>query len=270
MNKLFSGLFATLAATVVLPSFAATQAKPLEWKVGDQVFSGYLVYDDAKKDLRPGLVMVPNWMGVNESAVEKAKAIAGSDYVVLVADVYGKNNRPQNAKEAGAIAGSLRSDDRQPLRARIQGAVDALKAQAGKVPLQAGNVGALGFCFGGSTVLELARSGVEGIAGVVSLHGGITPGATSATAAHISAPVLVLNGAADKSVTTEAIVALGQELDAAGADWQFVNFSGAVHCFAEPDSGNDPSTGCAYDPRAAKRAYVMMNNFFKEVFAKKP
>jgi dienelactone hydrolase len=162
----------------------------------------------------------------------------------------------------------LRNDDRVQLRERIQAAVDALKAQAGKAPLQPGKVGAVGFCFGGSTVLELARSGVDGIAGVVSLHGGITPGAKAATAAHISAPVLVLNGAADKSVTPEAIGALGQELDTAGADWQFVNFSGAVHCFAEADSGNDPSTGCAYDARAAKRAYLMMNNFFGEVFRK--
>lgn len=264
MRNLFPALVAALAAVVALPSFAASQARPLEWKVGNQAFSGYLVYDDSKADLRPGLVMVPNWMGVNESAVEKARRIAGDDYVVLVADVYGRGVRPKDAKEAGAIAGGLRGEDRTQLRERIQGAVDALKTQAGKVPLQANRIGALGFCFGGSAVLELARSGVEGVAGVVSLHGGLEPGAKSATAVAVKTPVLVLNGADDRGISAEDIAAFGKEMDTAGADWQFVNFSGAVHCFAEADANSPP--GCLYNERAAKRAYRMMGDFFEEVF----
>lgn len=250
------------------PAFAAMQAKPIEWKVGKDRFSGYLVYDDASKDLRPGLVMVPNWMGVTKESVERAKAVAGDDYVILVADVYGKGKRPKNAKEAGTYAGGLRGDDRSRLRARIEGAVATLKAQAGKAPLDASKLGAFGFCFGGSTVLELARGGAE-LAGVVSLHGGLAPGAKSATAGEVKTPVLVLNGAADKGVTDVDIQAFEQEMDAAKADWQFVDFSGAVHCFAEPTAGNDPSTNCAYDERAAKRAYRMMADFFEERFAAK-
>jgi dienelactone hydrolase len=248
-----------------LPAFAKMQAKPVEWSVGQDRYSGYVVYDDASKARRPGLVMVPNWMGVNDSAVEKAKAIAGTDYVVLVADVYGKGVRPKNAGEAGKLAGGLRGEDRAPLRARIRGAVDALKAQAGAAPLQADRIGALGFCFGGSTVLELARDGAD-LAGVVSLHGGLAPGAKSSTAA-IGTPVLVLNGAADKGVSDADIAAFQKEMDTAGADWQFVDFSGAVHCFAEADAGNDPTTNCAYDERAAKRAYRIMDGFFRERFA---
>lgn len=252
-------LFATL------PAFAKMQAKPVEWSVGKDRFSGYVVYDDASKAKRPGLVMVPNWMGVNDSAVDKAKAIAGKDYVVLVADVYGKGVRPNNAGEAGKLAGGLRGDDRAPLRTRIRGAVDALKAQASKAPLLADKIGALGFCFGGSTVLELARDGVD-LAGVVSLHGDLAPGVKTATS-NISTPVLVLNGAADKGVSDADITAFQKEMDSAGADWQFVDFSGAVHCFAEADAGNDPSTNCAYDERAAKRAYRIMDGFFRERFA---
>ena len=250
------------------PAFAAMQAKPIEWKVGKDRFSGYLVYDDASKDARPGLVMVPNWMGVTKDSIERAKAVAGDDYVVLVADVYGKGKRPKNAKEAGTYAGGLRGDDRSRLRARIEGAVATLKAQAGKAPVDASMIGAFGFCFGGSTVLELARGGAE-LAGVVSLHGGLAPGAKSSTAAEVKTPVLVLNGAADKGVTDADIQAFEKEMDAAGADWQFVDFSGAVHCFAEPSAGNDPSTNCAYDERAAKRAYRMMADFFAERFAAK-
>ncbi|KAF1709305.1 dienelactone hydrolase [Pseudoxanthomonas kalamensis DSM 18571] len=244
---------------------AEPQARPLEWGVGGERFSGYLVYDPDNAAPRPGLVMVPNWMGVTDAAVEKAKAIAGRQYVVLVADVYGKERRPSNAKEAGAIAGSLRGEDREPLRARIRGAVDALKAQAGQAPLQADKIGALGFCFGGSTVLELARSGADDVAGVVSLHGGLTPGGQSATLV-VKTPMLVLNGADDKSVSAADVVAFQQEMDTAGADWQFVDYSGAVHCFAEADAGNDPASNCRYDERAAKRAYRAMADFFAEVF----
>ena len=244
---------------------AAPVAKPVEWKIGSDTFSGYLVYDDSVKTPRPGLVMVPNWMGVTKDSVERAKAVAGDDYVVLVADVYGKGKRPKNAKEAGTFAGGLRGDDRTRLRARMDGAVAALKAQAAKSPLDAGRIGALGFCFGGSAVLELARGGSE-LAGVVSLHGGLAPGAKSATAAEVKTPLLVLNGADDKAVTDTDILAFEKEMDGAGADWQFVDFSGAVHCFAEPSAGNDPSTNCAYDERAAKRAYRMMDDFFEERF----
>ena len=264
--RLSASLLAVALCAAASSAFAAMKAEPLEWKVGSQAFSGYLVYDDAESDLRPGLVMVPNWKGVSESAIEQAKSIAGDDYVVLVADVYGKGNRPKDDTEAGELAGSLRGEDHGQLRTRIQAAVDALKAQVGKAPVQADRIGALGFCFGGSTVLELARSGIEGVAGVVSLHGGLTPGGKSPTAASIKTPVLVLNGAADRGVTDADIAAFEKEMDAAGADWQFVDFSGAVHCFAEKTAGNDPASNCHYDARAAKRALAMMDGFFEEVF----
>ena len=251
---------------VATPALAAMQASPVEWTVGKDRFSGYVVYDDASTAKRPGLVMVPNWMGVTDDAVERAKAVAGKDYVVLVADVYGKGNRPKDAGEAGKLAGGLRGDDSSVLRARIDGAVGALKAQAGKAPLQADKLGAFGFCFGGSTVLELAREGA-GLAGVVSLHGGLAPGKQSPTADRVRTPVLVLNGADDKAVSDEDILAFEKEMDAAGADWQFVDFSGAVHCFAEPDANSGP--GCQYDARAAKRAYRMLHAFFAERFSAK-
>ncbi len=236
--------------------------KPIEYKVGDVAFAGHLVYDDATKQARPGLVMVPNWMGVNDSAIEKAKQVAGTDYVVLVADVYGKDVRPKDAAEAKAQTAKLYGD-RAALRARVSEAVKSLKAQAGKVPVLADRIGAFGFCFGGSTVLELARSGAD-VAGVVSLHGGLST-SMPAAAGSVKTPILVLNGAADRGITAEDIAGFGSEMDAAGADWQFVNFSGAVHCFAEADAASPP--GCVYDPRAAKRAYRMLGDFFAEVFA---
>ena len=177
LNSTLLAIGMLLAAS---PALAKMQAKPVEWTVGKDRFSGYVVYDDASNAKRPGLVMVPNWMGVTEDAVARAKAVAGDDYVVLVADVYGKGRQPKDSDEAGKLAGGLRGDDRASLRARIDGAVATLKAQAGEAPLQADRIGAFGFCFGGSTVLELARSGAD-LAGVVSLHGGLAPGAKSQT-----------------------------------------------------------------------------------------
>lgn len=246
-----------------VPAFAAMQARPVEWTLGKDRFSGYLVYDDASSAKRPGLVMVPNWMGVSELAVERAKDVAGRDYVVLVADVYGKDVRPKDAQEAGAAAKGAFADGGRTLRARVNEAVRVLKAQAGSAPLDAGRIGAFGFCFGGTTVLELARSGAD-VAGVVSFHGDLETYMPPGDGV-INTSVLVLNGADDAGVGAAQIVAFKKEMDAAGADWQFVDFSGAVHCFTQPESQGPGN--CAYNERAANRAFKMMRNFFAERFA---
>ena len=245
--------------SAAMPALAKLQQRPVEWQLDGTRYSGVLVFDDEGDGRRPGLVMVPNWRGVNASAIDKAGRIAGDDYVVLVADVYGSAVRPKDDAEAAAASRPLR-ENRAVLRARARAALDALKAQAGKAPLDASRIVAVGFCFGGSTVLEMARAGMP-LAGVVSLHGGLsTPSPAAAGSAKV--PMLVLNGAADRGVTAEDIAAFGKEMDGAGADWQFVNFSGAVHCFAESDANSPP--GCLYDPRAARRAWKMMDDFLEE------
>lgn len=261
MRSLLASALLLLVAT---SAQAAMVVKPISYTVDKTVFSGHLVYDDASKALRPGLVMVPNWMGETESAVAKAKTIAATDFVILVADMYGEGVRPANAEEASAQVTKLYAD-REVLRARINEAVATLRAQVGKAPLMPGKIAAIGFCFGGSTVLELARSGAD-IAGVVSFHGGLSTSKPAAAHA-VKAPILVLNGADDRGTSLEDIGKFNDEMNAADADWQFVNFSGAVHCFAEPDANSPP--GCLYNPRAAKRALRMMHDFLAEVFAKK-
>ena len=258
---------AVIAACLLLlaaPASAAVRSRDVAWTIDGQAFQGVLVYDDAGPKNRPGLVMVPNWMGVNASAVQKAKAVAGRDYVVLVADVYGRNVRPKTPQEAGAAAIALKND-RPKLRARMRKAVDVLRAQAGGAPLDAGHIGVFGFCFGGTAALELVRAGAA-LDGVVTLHAGLDA-PMRAPASSARSPVLVLNGAADKSVSREDVARLQAELTAAGADWQFVDFGGAVHCFAETDAGNDPKSNCRYDPHQAPRAYRMLGDFFRERFA---
>jgi len=261
MNRQWRWGAAVLLGMTALPALAAMQAKPVEWTQDGTTFSGVLVYDDSDNDKRPGLVMVPNWKGVNDSAIAKAKQLAGDDYVVLVADVYGKGVRPKTDAEAGPVATKLRND-RPVLRARALKAIEVLKAQAGKAPLDASRIGAVGFCFGGTTVLEMARAGAP-LAGVVSLHGGLgSPLPAKAGGTHPS--VLVLNGADDKSVSKDDIASFEQEMNAAKVNWEFTNYSGAVHCFAESDANSPP--GCQYNERAAKRAWKALDEFFEERF----
>lgn len=262
--RVFAAVLLASMAAWCLPAAAKDVVRPVQWNVGSQSFSGYLVYDDAGPAKRPGLVMVPNWMGVNDASIEKARKVAGDDYVVLVADVYGTGLRPKDAQAAGRLAGGLKGD-RPTLRLRIEKAVEVLKSQAGSAPLDAARIGAFGFCFGGTTVLELVRAG-DALAGVVTLHGGLEPGSTPAKPGSARTPLLVLNGAADPNVTAQVAADFRSEMDAAGADWQFVDFSGAVHCFAEPEANSPP--GCLYNERAANRAYRMMADFFAEVFAR--
>lgn len=251
-----------LASLFASAAVAAPQAKPVEWRVGKQAYSGYLVYDDAVATKRPGLLMVPDWMGVTDSAVAKARQVAGSEYVVLVVDMYGKGVRPKNSQQAMAQVKALYA---APLlmRARMFMALDTLKAQAGKAPLDASRIGAFGYCFGGSSVLELARGGAD-VAGVVTFHGGLST-SMPAKAGSVKAPLLVLNGADDQG-TAGDIAGFEKEMNDAGADWQFVNFSGAVHCFALETANSPP--GCLYNERAAKRAYRMMEDFWQERFGK--
>ena len=261
MRYLRQFLLFLLLALCALPALATMRADPVEWTLGDRTFRGVLVYDDANAIARPGLVMVPDWMGVTDGAIAKAKHVAGNDYVVLVADVYGKQAQPKDSGEARALVGTLYKDI-PGLRARINKALEVLRASASAAPLDASRIAALGYCFGGSTVLELARSGAD-IAAVVTFHGGLSTTAPAEPGA-VKASVLVLNGADDKG-TAGDVAAFKQEMDAAGVDWQFVDFSGTVHCFALPDADNPP--GCVYNPLSAVRAERMMRGFLAERFS---
>ncbi len=254
-------LLVALALSMAGSADAAMVAKELTYKIDDTEFKSVLVYDDSVKTVRPGLVMFPNWYGMNAGQIEKAKAIAGKRYVVLVADVYSAEVRPADDKAAGAAATAMYKD-RGVLRARANAALDALKAQGDTVALDSAKIGAIGFCFGGATALELARSGAD-LDGVVSFHGNLSSDDPS-MAKNIQGSVLALNGADDKYVPAEQIQAFAAEMRDANVDWQFVNLGGAVHCFAESDAKSPP--GCLYNERAAKRGFALMHTFFDEAF----
>ncbi len=195
---------------------AAVHTETVEYRHGDTVLEGYLAYDDALTGPRPGILVVHEWMGLGPYAKRRAEQLAGLGYIALAADMYGKGVRAKDHDEAAKLSGIYRSD-RQLMRGRIGAALDVLKRQPQADPKR---LAAIGYCFGGTSVLELARSGAA-IVGVVSFHGGLdTP--TPGDAKQIRAKVLVLHGAEDKFVTQEKVEAFKREMDAAGVDYRLI------------------------------------------------
>jgi dienelactone hydrolase len=233
--------------------------KKVAYQVDKTAFEGVLLYDDAGGP-RPGLVLVPNWLGVTEANVKQATELAARGYVIFVADMFGVTGRPKTMEEAGKASGALKGD-RPLMRRRAAAALEQLKAHKG-TPLDPKKLGAIGFCFGGTSALELARSGAE-LGGVVSFHGGLgSP--TPADAANIKGKVLALHGADDPFVPPEEVKGFEEEMRAARLDWELVKFGNAVHSFTDVDA-NLPGKSM-YDEKAARRGYALMDAFFAEAF----
>lgn len=255
-------LVATLACLAAAHLSAAPAGHVVSYELDGKAFEGRLIYDaDAAADRRlPGIVMVPNWMGPTESSFEKAAKIAGDRYAVFVADMYGVEVRPENAEEASEAAGTVRAD-RPMMRARARKAVEVFQSLAKDHPLDPERPLAIGFCFGGGTVLELARGGSDAVAGVVSFHGSLgTPDPDDAKA--IRVPVLVLHGADDPYAPMEEVNGFVEEMQNAGeVDWQLMLFGNTVHSFTDPSADSD---GARYHPESARRAFRMMHDFADE------
>ena len=249
-----------LAATLAAAASAEVKTRTVEYRDGDVVLEGYLAWDDALKGPRPGVLVVHQWMGVSANERMRAEQLAALGYVALAADVYGKGARPANQQEAGALAGKYKGD-RALLRSRVAAGLAELKRQ----PLVDGRrTAAIGYCFGGTAALELARSGAD-VAGVVTFHGGLDS-PTPADGKNIRAKVLVLHGADDPWVPAADIAAFQQELRQAGVDWQMVYYSGAVHSFTQKEAGSDNSRGAAYNASADRRSWQALRDFLAEIF----
>ncbi|OJH41905.1 dienelactone hydrolase family protein [Cystobacter ferrugineus] len=253
-----------LAGLLALTAAAKPVRKPVVYELEGTKFEGVLVYDDSVKTPRPGLVLVPNWLGVNEPNVKQAVTVAGKQYIVLVTDLYGQAVRPKNPDEAGKVSGVLKRD-RHLMRARANKALDVLRAEGKAVGLDAKKLGAVGFCLGGTAVLEMARSGAP-VAGVVSFHGGLDA-PLPATEGSLTAEVLVLHGAEDPQVPPAEVKGFEEEMRKAKADWELVSYGGAVHSFTILEA-NTPGK-VQYNAKVARRAYLAMNDFLAEVFGGK-
>ncbi len=240
---------------------AGIVTKEVLYRDGEVELEGYVAYDDAVQGRRPGVLVVHEWMGLGENARMRARMLAEEGYVAFAVDMYGKGVRAKDTKEAAALAGKYKGD-RDLMRGRIRAGLDELLKREDVDPSR---VAAIGYCFGGTTVLELARSGAP-VAGVVSFHGGLDAPKPAAKG-DIKAKVLVLHGADDPYVKPEEVAGFEGEMRECGADWQLVSYGGAVHSFTNQEAGSDKSRGLAYNESADKRSWRAMKDFFAEIFA---
>ncbi len=255
-------IFLLIAALFVfqINAWAEIKTQTIEYKHGDAVLEGYLAYDDAASGARPGVLVVHDWTGLRENPKKRAEQLAGLGYVAFAIDMYGKGIRPTDPKDAGAQA-AIYKKDRQLMRDRAKAGLQVLLSQKN---VDDSRIAAIGYCFGGTTVLELARSGAD-LRGVVSFHGGLdTPNPEDAK--NIKGKVLILHGADDPFAPKEQVLALEDEMRNAGVDYQVHLYGGAVHSFTIPEAGDDPSKGAAYNASADKRSWEAMKQFFTEIF----
>lgn len=243
------------------PAYAAVQTQTVEYKDGNAVLEGYFAYDDSIQGPRPGILVVHEWKGLNDYAKKRTEQLAALGYTAFAVDMYGKGIRPQTNEEAGKQA-SIYKNDRRLMRERVKAGLNYFKTNPKVDPSK---IAAIGYCFGGTTVLELARSGAD-IKGTVSFHGALdTPDPKDA--ANIKGKVLALHGADDPFVPAKDVAAFENEMREGKVDWQLVKYGGAVHSFTNPASGNDPSKGAAYNEEADRRSWQAMQDFLREVFA---
>jgi dienelactone hydrolase len=257
MKYLLSLIAVLLCATNVQ---GAIHTETVDYKQGDTTLEGYLTYDDSISGKRPGVLIVHQWMGITDYEKMRANMLAQMGYVAFCADIYGKGVRPTTTGEAGAQAGKYKGD-RQLLRERVNAALDVLKSNK---LVDTSHVAAIGYCFGGTTVIELARSGAE-LNGVVSFHGGLDS-PTPADGKNIKCKVLILTGADDPFEKPDDLAAFEKEMRDSGVDWEIVSYGGAMHAFTQPDVGKLNLPGAKYNEKADKRSWQAMKDFFAEIF----
>ena len=251
---------------MVSPSMlhAAVIEKPVSYSDAEVKLEGFHIYDDSVTGPRPAVLVIHQWMGITDHEKQRARMLAELGYNVFAADIYGVGVRPASPAEAGKEAGKYKKD-RSLFRSRLQAGLEVLRKDERTEP---GKIAAIGFCFGGTAVLELARAGTD-LAGVVSFHGGLDAAeGVAAKKGGIPAKVLVLHGAVDPYVPAEQVAAFEKEMNEAAADWQLVAYGSAVHAFTQRGAGDDPSKGAAYHEMADRRSWIAMKSFFDEIFGK--
>jgi dienelactone hydrolase len=241
------------------PSRAELVRKKIDYRDGDARLQGYLVYDANLEGKRPGVLVAHEWWGLNDYARRRADQLAEMGYVAFALDMYGRGTTAKTRDEAARM--SARFKGKPIIRTRARAGLNVLLQQPNVDPRR---VAAIGFCFGGTTVLELAYSGAD-LAGIVSFHGGLVDPKPE-DLPRVKAAILALHGADDPFVPPAVVDSFERALRASTIDWQLVIYGGAVHAFTNPAAGNDKSSGAAYNERAARRSWREMQVFFQEIF----
>ena len=253
-----------LTALLLATSFVGQVAhativkKPYDYFLAGKKFEGYLAYDDAVKGPRPGILVTHDWLGVTDKTKAKVDELASMGYIAFAVDIYGKGVRPQGPAEAGQMAGNFKKD-RTALRARMQEGLKVLRDQPN---VDKTKLAVIGYCFGGTAALELARAGAD-VKDVVSFHGGLDSPKPE-DAKRIKGKVLILHGADDPFSSATDIAAFENEMKNAKVDWEMIQYGGAVHSFTDKTAGNDNSKGAAYNAQADRRSWQAFREFLKE------
>ena len=234
------------------------KSEVIDYKHGDVALQGYLAWNPAIAGKRPGVMIIHEWKGHGEYVRRRADQLARLGYAAFAADMYGKGVYAKDHDEAGKLAGAF-FKDRKLTRERAAAGLEVLKNHATCDPTR---VAAMGYCFGGMTVLEMARAGLD-VRGVASFHGIL---ATPEPAKEIKARVIVFNGKDDKFISAKDILAFEEEMKGAKANFEFIAYEGAVHSFTVKEAGDDPSKGMAYNEKADKSSWTKLESFLKEVF----
>lgn len=241
---------------------AEVKTKTITYNSGGVSCKGQLAWDDAVKGQRPGVLVVHEWWGLNDYARKRAEQLAKLGYVAFAADMYGEGKTVDHPKEAGEMAGKVRANVTE-WRKRALAALETLKAQPQCDPSR---VAAIGYCFGGSTVLQLALAGAD-LKAVVSCHGAL-PAPTEAEVKQIKAAILVCHGADDSFIPEKAVKTFRDALHKGGVKYDFVAYPGARHSFTVPDADKHGNPGMKYDKAADEDSWKRMQKLFAEKLGK--
>ena len=258
MRRIALGLILVSLAMLVVVG-AAAAGEEVSYSADGTTLKGYIARPAKADGKRPGVLVVHEWWGNNDYPRKRADMLAQLGYVALALDMYGDGKVASHPKDAGAFAGEVRKH-MDVAEKRFRAALALLASQR---DVDTGRIAAVGYCFGGGMVLEMARRGLP-LAGVVSFHGSL-PTQTPARPGGVKAKVLVLNGADDPFVKPEQIEAFKKEMDAAGVDYRFINYPGAVHAFTNPDAtenGKKFNLPLAYDADADRKSWEEMQRLF--------
>ncbi len=257
--KKFALFLIILTASFTGRLMAEIHEQSVEYNVGGVVCEGWRVFDDAKTGKQPAVLIIHQWTGLTDYEKMRARMLAELGYTVFAADIYGKGIRPQ-PPAAGQEAGKYKTD-RKLYRERLNAALEVLRKDEHADPQR---LASIGYCFGGTGVLELARSGAD-LKGVVSFHGGLDS-PTPDDGKKIKARVLVLHGADDPFVPAKDITAFESEMKTAAVSYKLIKYPGAVHAFTQKMAGNDNSKGAAYNADADAKSWEEMKTFLADIF----
>ena len=261
MTKKFLALIAGMACLAAVQIHAEIRTQTVEYKEGETSLEGFIAYDDAIISKRPAVIIAHQWKGLSDYEKERARMLAKLGYVAFAADVYGKGVRPSDPKDASAEAGKYKKD-RDLLRKRIEAALTTVRTNQLVAKDQ---IAAIGYCFGGLTALELARSGAD-VKGVVSFHGDLTAANTN-DARNVKGKVLALHGADDPFVPPAQVQAFEEEMRGGKVDWQLISYGNAVHSFTDWNA-KGTMKGSEYNEKADKRSWEAMKDFLAETFSR--